>query len=106
MESSIWRRGSFTVPVSTSDERVQLVSTKYMVRFGNSLEAQGYRVLKMTNPKVDDGVSAWAFLGPSNLDRKQYVMWALVTRRPVEWTIDVPDEQVHEMEKFGFRLKG
>lgn len=77
-----------------------------MTKFGEALERKGYRVLEMTEPKVDDGVTAWVFLGPNNLDRKQYVMWARVTRQPFTMVMDVPDNQVAEMEKLGLRLRG
>lgn len=105
MESRFWKRGSFTVPSTVSDERVQLVADRYIRRFGEALEAEGFKVLLMKEPVEDTGIAAYAFLDGA-YDRKQYVMWALVSKRPFEMTVDVPDKEVHMMEQYGFRLKG
>lgn len=96
-----WRRGSFTVPLKTSEERVQLVADRYMRRFGEALEREGFRVLKMLDPRPDSG-AALLFADP---DRKQYVMWALVSRAPFQLHLEVRDEDVPEMEKLGMRVR-
>lgn len=97
---AFWKRGIFTVPATTSRERVELVADKYMARFGNALEKEGYTVLRMTEPKPDTSLSKhWV-----DPDRIQYVMWALIEQRPFEIHFDVEDELVPEMVKLGLKL--
>ena len=94
----VWERGTFTVPDWASEERVRLVAYKYKKRYGDALEAQGYRVLSMSEPEIDPlrfGVDP---------DRRKYVMWAACVRRPVDFRIEVPDEVVPELLKAGLQL--
>ena len=102
-QRAVWRRGSFTVPVSVSKERVELSADRYERRFGNALEAQGYKVLKMVKAQVEDsGPAALLLCEP---DRVMYVMWALVTRDPFTVRMEVDDREVPMMEKLGFRVR-
>ena len=95
----LWDRGSFTVPDTTSEERGQFVAQKYMVKYGEALEAQGFTVKEMLKPQVDPLQSH------INPGRRGYVMYARIMRRPVLHNFWVPDEAAPAIEKLGFRLK-
>ena len=96
-ENGVWERASFTVPLPTSEEKVQWHAGTYQNRFGKHLERQGFTVLKMTPPSritnepVDD-------------DRKKYAIYAWVRRRPSTFTLEVPDEKVLAMMSLGMKL--
>ena len=98
MASSVWERGSFTVPDDVPHERVCAMSAKYMQRFGQALEAQGFTVLNMSAPQ-EEGVQVGVAKG-----RRKYIIQALVTRRPVTVKVDVPDQSVPAMVKQGYKL--
>ena len=95
----VWKRASFTVPTETTDERIQFVKDRYMGFWGSILEQDGWTVMAMRNPHQ---VRRYQIDAP---DRKRYAIWAWCKRRPITYTIDMPDEWVTEAEKFGFRLK-
>jgi hypothetical protein len=99
-QTHTWERAAFTVPDDVSEERVQDSAHKYRLRFGNALELQGYEVLAMGMPERDETVLA---RGTTDPDRRRYVIWAKVRRRPVEVKVDVPDEDIALYEKAGFR---
>lgn len=92
----------FTVPSSVPDERVQFVSNKYMVRAGHQLENQGFQVLSMTRPVADKRPHIKHSTPP---DRRAYIMYAAVRRRPETIHIDVPDNAVKEMQATGMKLQ-
>ena len=94
----VWQRASFTVPLSTPDAKVLDAASKYQLKFGKHLEGNGYTVLDMTTPvAVEDKV-------PIDPDRKKYVIFARVKRRPQETSLWVPDNAVNEMRSLGMRL--
>ena len=96
--NGVWERGSFTTPLSVSEDRVQGSAGKYMVRVGNHLELQGFTVLYMTKPtRVTNE--------PVDEDRKKYVMYAWCRRRPIGINMDIPDNQVAAMLDLGMKLK-
>ena len=97
----IWQRGTFTVPDSVSDERVQESAAKYRNKFGTFLEIEGFTVLGIEGPTIDRGFVNRAVNDP---DRRSYVLWGKVTRKPVRWKFEVPDEDVALYQKAGFRL--
>lgn len=99
----IWQRGSFTVPADVSDERVQFAADKYRRKFGAILERgkYGFRVLEMIGPHEDKGAVKKA---TTDSDRRAYVIWAKVTRRPVTFHVEVPDEDVPMYQAAGFKL--
>lgn len=99
-QTHIWKSATFTVPVDVSDERVQFAADKYMGRFGDSLEKQEFQVLHMGKPAEDRGVVARGMTPP---DRRAYVVWAKVRRRPITITVDVPDEDIPLYEAAGYR---
>ena len=99
MTDGVWERGTFTVPVTTTEEQVNLASHKYMRRFGECLEAQGFTIKSMIAPKRSERLK---MMTPP--DRKRYDLWAFVTRQPHEIHIDIPDKAVPEMEKVGMTL--
>lgn len=100
---AVWESGTFTVPMRVGErvideEAVQAVADKYMARFGDVLEKRGYTVLRMLRPSLDKqqiGVDP---------DRRRYVIWAWVKRRPVLLRFNIPDDAVPEMLKAGFAL--
>jgi hypothetical protein len=93
--------GSFTVPASVSEERVELAYDRYRKKFGEAMERQGFEVLDIKGPKVDKSFVA---NGTTDPDRRKYVLHGRVRRRPITFTIDVPDEDVAIYEKAGFWL--
>ena len=97
----VWDHATFTVPDNVSEDRVQFAASKYQLKYGKSLEKQGLRVLEMGKPEVNRGIVA---RGTTEPDRRPYVIWAKVTRRPVEVRMEVPDEDVGLFQKAGFCL--
>lgn len=97
----VWQKASYTVPGAVSEERVQATGDKYRRKFGKSLESEGWRVLGMEGPTLDRSVLAYGLTDP---DRRRYIIYAKVTRRPETITVDVPDEDVPLYEKAGFKL--
>ena len=100
-QRSVLEKCTFTVPDSVSEERVQDAGAKYRNVFGTSLVAQGWTVLQLDGPNLDDGMVARGITDP---DRRRYVIWAEVKRQPSSYTFDVPDEDVAMYEKAGFSL--
>jgi hypothetical protein len=100
-QTDIWDRAGFTVPANVSDERVQSKAAYYQNIFGTALELQGFEVLRMDPPIRDTGFVAE---GTTDPDRKKYLVWAKVRRRPVEVKVDVPDEDVPIYLASGYKL--
>ena len=97
----VWERASFTVPSDVPDERVVegSVADRYMRKFGAHLEAQGFRVLMMVRP---ERVNSQILMNTP--DRKRFVIWAQVSRRPQELHFEIPDHLVEAAKKAGLRL--
>lgn len=100
-QSSVWQKGTFSVPGDITEERVQFAGEKYRRKFGAALELQGFQVLGMDGPFYDGSVVA---IGITEPDRKRYVMWARARRPVVEFKVDVPDEDIGLYQKAGFNL--
>ena len=100
-QDSVLEKCSFTVPDTVSEERVQDAGPKYRNKFGKSLEYQGWTVLRLDGPNLDAGMVARGITDP---DRRRYVIWAEVKRRPSRYTLEVPDEDVAIYAKAGFSL--
>lgn len=98
---SIWTTGYFDVPFHYGEEQVQWVAPKYMRRFGEYLETQGFVVKQMLKPQVSGKATQNLFGQP---DTKRYTIFAEVTRQPVEMHVDIPDYAVPDMEKVGLTL--
>ena len=96
-----YETGSFTVPASVSEEKVEFAYSKYRNRFGEALEFQGFEGLEVQGPWVDNSFVARGTTAP---DRRKYVLFGKVRRRPVSSTVDVPDEDVAIYEEAGFRM--
>ena len=90
----------FQVPLGISEERIRFDADKFQRKFGKHLEAQGFTVLAMSQPVLDQ--RSHVKCAP---DRKQYAILALCRRRPVIQTIDVPDAAVPALLARGMRLK-
>ena len=97
----VWEKASYTVPGNITEERVQDTGAKYRNKFGKVLEAKGFTVLRMDGPYLDTTI---ATVGVTDPDRRKYVIWAKVTRRPQTCTVDVPDEDVVLYAANGFKL--
>ena len=93
-----WEWCTFEVPIDTPEDRVQFHGDRYMRIFGDGLEKQGFTVKVMSTPEVYDGQR------PVDPDRRRYILWAYVTRRPVTYTIDVPDMSIPAMQRLGLKL--
>ncbi|NIR13677.1 MAG: hypothetical protein GWN86_06905 [Desulfobacterales bacterium] len=87
------------MPKSTTNEQIDFHADKYQRKFGNHLEAQGYNVLAMGMP--EENPKAFPSLPE---DRRGFIIWARVSRRPQEIHIDIPDNAVEEVEKLGLKL--
>lgn len=99
----VWEKGTFTVPLNTPEERVQFAAHKYVNKFGRMLEERKvFQVLQVQGPFRDYGAVAQAIVEP---DRKRYVMWAKVRRRPVTTHFDIPDQYVPAMQAAGLKLQ-
>jgi len=76
----MWQRGSFTVPYDISEERVLAAMPKYISKFWEAWEKDGWRLLSrpLFNkiPRLEH-------------DRKRYVVWLEVERAPITQTIEV-----------------
>lgn len=97
----VWEKGSFTVPADVTEERVQFVADTYRRKFGKVLEEQGFEVLGMEMPHVGHDVVS---VGITEPNRRRYIIWAKVRRRPIEVKVDVPDRQVAGFQRSGFSL--
>jgi len=97
VDGGFWERATFTVPVTTSDERVKLVEAKYMRRAGEVFEKEGFTVIKMLKPQ--------ATLRRPVSGRRRYDIFAFLRRTPVEIVSTVPDEIVPELLKSGYKEK-
>lgn len=100
-QAYVWEKAVFTVPIETSEERVQAAAPRYKKRFGEYLETEGFRIVEFDGPCQDKTVVAAGITEP---DRRRYVLWAKVTRRPREVRVDVPDEDVEIYQRSGFKL--
>jgi hypothetical protein len=100
LEDGFWRSAVFTVPGDVDEDRVQFSADKYMRKFGNQLEVEGFDVRLMTQPGLDRRKSTTLTLE----DRRAYVIWAWVKRRPSEIHVDIPDFAVSAMQDVGLRL--
>lgn len=96
-----WEHAVFTVPIETSEERMHMAAAGYRNKYGRSLEAEGWEVLGLDGPHVDTDI--WA-VGTCPPDRRPYVIYAKVRRRPETVTVDVPDEDVPLYEAAGYKL--
>lgn len=90
----------FQVPLNISDERIRFNADKYKRKFGHNLEGRGFTILAMSEPRRDNRPHVQC---PP--DRTQYAILALIRRRPVTHTIDVPDSLVPEMLALGLKEK-
>ena len=97
----VWEKASFTVPADVTEERVQFVADKYRRKFGKVLEEHGFEVLGMEMPHEGHDVVS---VGITEPNRRRYIIWAKVRRRPVEIRVDVPDRQVAAFQRSGFSL--
>lgn len=104
-DGGVWQTAHFDVPSDTSHERVLFEAEKYRSKFGNQLELIGFTVLRMSNPlKVEQNARTPGILRcPPDRIRYRLVSWC--TRRPVEITYDLPDNQVEAALKAGAKLK-
>ena len=89
---------TFDVPIDTAEDRIHIYGDRCMRWFGEHLEKQGFQVKLMSTPQKYDGQQ------PVDPDRKRYIIWANVTRRPVVHTIDVPDMSIPAMQRLGMKL--
>lgn len=99
IQGGLWERRIFTVPKDTPEERVQFHADRYMKRAGDSLEMEGFQVIYMKRPHIDRCPY------PEDGDRKRYVIMAWVRRRPVELTMDIPEEMIPSALASGMRFK-
>lgn len=95
----IWERGTFTVPEDIPESRVQDVAHKYLRRFGEALERQGFEVLEIIGPTVSQGKM------PPEPGRKRYDCFARVRRKPITLDLEIPEELIPEMQSKGLKLK-
>ena len=95
----IWERGTFTVPEDVPDARVQDVAHKYLRKFGEALELQGFEVLEIIGPAISQGRM---LPGPG---RKRYDCFARVRRKPVTINLEIPEEIIPEMQSKGLKLE-
>lgn len=100
-EGAVWERASFTVPSTVPDQTVLdgPVAERYIRRFGAHLEKQGFEVLTMVRPEA---VRSQVLMDTP--DRKRFVMWAKVRRRPVTIHFDIPDHLIEAAQQVGFKL--
>lgn len=98
-QGGAWESVRFTVPSDIPDEDVQArVSDKYMRVAGEFWEKNGFTVLHVKRPKLYEGNL------PIDADRRGYIVWGWLKRRPVEHTIDVPEAYIPKFEGMGMKL--
>lgn len=101
-----WQKIRFSVPEwvgqhPVTEADVQDKVPHFRNKAGAFLEREGYRVLYIEGAVVDNGAIARAGTDP---DRRAYVMWARVERRPIEYHMDIPDEDVETALAGGMKL--
>ena len=94
-----WERATFTVPADTPDERVQFHADKYIAKAAKVFEAQGCTVLEVTKPIVSLGHLV------TDDDRRRYDIFFWCRRKPIEYTFEIPDKAVPEMQRLGMKIK-
>lgn len=97
-EGGFWEKVTFTVPASTSEERVQLVGHKYMLKAAKHFEGEGLKVKKVLSPTLDLRPL------PVEPDRRRYIIYVFLWREPYVPVFDVPDACVPDLLKAGLRL--
>jgi hypothetical protein len=98
----IWEKVVFTVPDTVSDERVHENDGYYRNQGGRIMEERyKYTVLAVDGPHEDRGLVARQTTDP---DRRRYVVWYKVTKRPEPFTIDVDDRFVPAYLNAGLHL--
>jgi|TARA_Y100000034_G_scaffold13043_1_gene13704 hypothetical protein len=100
-QGGVWEYCTFEVPESVPDERVHSsrYAEKCMHLFGDTLEKQGFTVKAMTRAEEDNRTHQ------VDNDRRRYIIWAWVTRQPVDIVMDIPDIAVPKMLELGMKLK-
>lgn len=96
-----WEKVVYTVPMDTSEERIQATADKYRNKAGAACEKQGFTVLGIDGPHRDYSLVAKNLVPP---DRKRYVMWVKVTRAPAQIKVEVAEKDISEYEKIGLKL--
>ena len=102
-QTHIWENVVFTVPNSVSDERVQSVmAARYRNKGGEYYEKEGFQVLAVDGPREDRSLVALQTTDP---DRRKYVIWYKLRRRPKEQRAEVSDAEAPELLAAGYKLK-
>ena len=91
----------FTVPEDVPHERVLFNQDKYQVKAGDVYEKQGFTVLWMSDAEID---SRQSVVGGCDPDRRPYRIRSYCRRRPVEITMDIPEEAIPEAQRLGMKL--
>ena len=97
-QKGVWESAKYTVPVNTPEDKIDFHADKYVQRAGEAYEKRGFQVLQMEKPRPDKmpiGVEP---------DRKSYVIWIYVRRKPQQVTINVPDASVPTLLRQGMKL--
>jgi len=95
----VWERGTFTVPEDTPHSRIEEVKHKYLRKFGEALERQGFEVLEVLGPMPSQGRM------PAEPGRKRYDAFARVRRKPVTLTLEVDETVMPKLEAVGMQQK-
>lgn len=93
--------GFYDVPDWYTYEEVLNVYPRYAKKLGEHWESQGYEIVKMFLPVKSSNTVHQIFCQP---DQVRYSIRALITRKPEEIHLDIPDEAVPEMQKIGLTL--
>lgn len=76
----MWVRGSFTVPMDISEERVLDALPRSITKFWDFWEKDGWRLI--SRPRFDP-------IPRLENDRKRYVIWLNMDRKPVTQIVEV-----------------
>ena len=79
---SMWEQATFTVPIDIPEERVREAVPRYIKKWIEVREKQGWKLLSRLLFNPIPGIEG---------DRKRYILWAYIDREPKPRKVEIPD---------------
>lgn len=95
----LWEKGLFTAPADIPVDKVLAKGDVYRLWYGKQLEKQGWSIVEMRGPfEYTGGMKC-------DPDRKQYIIYAHVKRRPRLVVETIHDSNVAWAQAQGYKVK-